>query len=73
MYTEALLDPERCTHNKPDEKVRRAWLITCLRQIDQYEDINNPYRDQQEDDTMGEAEVGTEQHKQTEIPFNTSV
>ena len=33
MYTEASLDLERCTH-KSDEKDRRSWLHTHLRQID---------------------------------------
>ena len=33
MYTETSLDPERCTH-KSDEKARRSWLQTHLRQID---------------------------------------
>ena len=33
MYTEASLDPERCTH-KSDEKARRSWLLTHIRQID---------------------------------------
>ncbi len=41
MYSEASLDPERCTH-KLDEKVMRSWIQTHLRQMDQYEDINNP-------------------------------
>ena len=41
VYNEATLDPERCTH-KSDEMARRIWLVTNLRQIDQYEDINNP-------------------------------
>ncbi len=45
MHAEASLDPERCTH-KSDEKVRRSWLQTHMRQIDQYEDIDNPARDQ---------------------------
>ena len=27
MYTEASLDPERCTH-KSDENAMRAWLVT---------------------------------------------
>ena len=51
MYTEASLDPERCPH-KSDEKARRNSIQTHLRQIDQYEDIGNPVRDQQEDDTI---------------------
>ena len=51
MCTKASLDPERCTH-KSDEKARRRWLQTHLRQIDQYEDINNPIGEQQEDDNM---------------------
>jgi hypothetical protein len=71
MYTEASLDPERCLH-KSDEKAMRAWLVTHIRQIEQYEDISNPYRDQQEDDTMEEAEFGTEQYTLTMIPSNTS-
>jgi hypothetical protein len=41
MYTEASLEPERCTH-KSDEKAMRNWLQTHLREIDQYEDINSP-------------------------------
>ena len=57
-YTEASLDPERCTH-KSNEKARRNCLQTHLRQIDQYEDIDSPARDQQEDDTIEEADAGT--------------
>jgi len=53
MYKETTLDPERCSH-KSYEKAMRNWLQTHLRQIDQYEDIDNPVIDQQEDDTMEE-------------------
>ncbi len=35
MYTQASLDPERCTH-KSDEKAMHNWLQTHLRQKDQY-------------------------------------
>jgi len=45
MYTEASLDPERYTH-KADEKAMRRWIVTHLRQIDQYEDVSSQYRDQ---------------------------
>jgi hypothetical protein len=45
MYSEATLDPERCTH-KSDEKARRAWLLTHIRQIDMYEDTNIPTGEQ---------------------------
>ena len=58
MYTEASLDPERCTH-KSDEKARRSWLQTYLREIDQYEDIASPGINHQEDDTMEEADIDT--------------
>ena len=58
MYNEATLDPERCTH-KSDDKARRAWLVTHIRQIDQYEDIHNPTGEQQEDDNMEEEEANT--------------
>jgi hypothetical protein len=58
MYSEASLDPERCTH-KTDEKTRRIRLHTHLRPIDQYEDIESPVRGQHEDDTMEEADAGT--------------
>ncbi len=51
MYNETTLDPERCTH-KSDEKARRAWLLTHIRQIDKYEDINIPTSEHQEDDNM---------------------
>ena len=44
MYTEASLEPERYTF-KSDEKARRNWLQTHLRQIDQYEGIDSPVRD----------------------------
>jgi len=67
MYTEASLDPERCTH-KSDEKARRNWLQTHLRQIDQYEDIDIPVRDQQEDDKMEEAYADTRQLARTDLP-----
>ena len=67
MYNEASLDPDRCTH-KSDEKARRIWLITHLRQVDQYEDINNPIGDQKEDDIMEEEEADTCQPARTEIP-----
>ena len=56
MYNEASLNPERFTH-KSNEKARRSWLLTLLRQVDQYEDINSPIGDQQEDDTMEEEEA----------------
>ena len=58
IYTEASLDPDRCTH-KSDEKARRNWIQTHMRQIDLYEDIASPDIDHQEDDTMKEAEVDT--------------
>ena len=61
MYTEASLDPERCTH-KSDEKARRNWLQTHLCQIDPYEDIAIPDIDHQEDDTMEEADIDTGQN-----------
>ena len=56
MYSEATLDPERCTH-KSDEKAMRDWLLTHLRQIDPYQDINNPIGEQQEDDIMEEEDA----------------
>jgi len=71
MYNEASLDPERCKH-KSDEKTRRSWLLTNLRQVDQYEDINSPVRDQHNDDTMEEAEVGIIQPIRTELPSGGS-
>jgi len=67
MYKESTLDPERCTH-KLDEKARRSWLQTHLRQIDQYEDIDSPVRDQQEDDTMEEADADPRQLGRTKLP-----
>ena len=45
MYTESSLDPTRCTH-KSDEKAMRKRIQTHLREIDQYEDIDSPVRDQ---------------------------
>ena len=56
MYTEAVLDPERCTH-KLNEKAKRNWLQTHMRQIYQFDDINNPTREQQEDDNMEEKDA----------------
>ncbi len=41
MYNETTLDPERCMHTS-DDKAMRTFLVTHLRQIDQYEDIHNP-------------------------------
>ena len=67
MYNEASLDPERYSP-KSDEKARRNWLLTHLRQDDQYEDITSPVKDQQDDDTMEEAEVGTCQPIRTKLP-----
>ena len=67
MYNEASPDPEKCTH-KSDEKARRSWLLTHLRQIDQYEEINNPIGVQQEDDTMEEAKADAGQPTKTELP-----
>jgi hypothetical protein len=67
MYTEASLDPERCTH-KSDEQARRSWIQTHLRQIDQYEDIDDPVKDQQEDDTVEEANADTGQPARTKLP-----
>ncbi len=58
IYTEASLDPEKCTH-KSDEKAKRSWIQTHLRQIYQYEDIASLGTDHQEDDTMEEAYVDT--------------
>ena len=66
-YNEASLDPERCTH-KSEETAIRNWLLTHLRQIDQYKDTNSPIRDQHEDDTMEEAEADTGQPARTEMP-----
>ena len=54
MYKEATIDPEGCSHNA-DEKTKRSWLHTQLRQVDQHKDIDIPVRDQREDDTMEEA------------------
>jgi hypothetical protein len=71
MYTEASLDPERCTH-KSDEKARRSWLQTHLRQIDQYEDITSPIRDHQEEDIMEEAKAAAIHTTWTEPPPNGS-
>ena len=67
MYNEASLDPERCTH-KSDEKARRAWLLTHIRQIDQYEDIISPTEEQQEDDIMDEEDADPGFLDRTEIP-----
>jgi hypothetical protein len=67
MYKEASLDPERCSY-KSDEKAMRIWLQTHLRQIDQYEDIDSPVRDQHEDDTMEEADADTCQFARTKLP-----
>ena len=46
IYTEASLDPERCTHEE-DEKAIRSWIVPHPCQIDQYEDLSSPYRDPQ--------------------------
>jgi len=51
-----------------DEKARRAWLVAHLRQIDQYEDINNPNGEHQEDDIMEEEEAEPRHHAKTEMP-----
>jgi hypothetical protein len=67
MYYEASLDRERCT-NKLDEKIRRNCIATHLRQIDQYEDVNIPYKNPQEDATMEEEEGGTKQQRKTHLP-----
>jgi len=56
MYSEASLDPERCSH-KTDEKAGRAWLLTHIRQINKYEDINSPTGEKQEDDIMEEEDT----------------
>ena len=58
MYKEATLDPKRCSYTS-DEKAMRIWLQTHMRQIDQHEDIDNPVRDQHEDDIMEEANADT--------------
>ena len=67
MYTESSLGPERRTH-KSNEKARRSGIQTHLRQIDQYEDIDSPVKDQQEDDTMEEADADTRRLDRTELP-----
>ncbi len=67
VYNEASLDPERCTH-KSDEKAKRAWLLTHIRQIDQYEDITSPTGEQQEDDIMDEEDADPGLLDRTEIP-----
>ena len=67
MYNKSSLDPERCSH-KTDEKARCAWLLSHIRQIEQYEDINNPTREQQEDDIMEEEDADPRLHDSTEIP-----
>ena len=43
-----------------------------MRQIDLYEDIDNPVKDQQEDETMEEADAYTIHHVRTELPPNGS-
>jgi len=67
MYKEATLDPERCSY-KSDEKARRIWLQTHIRQIDHYEDIASPVRNQQEDDAMEEADADTWHTARKELP-----
>ena len=67
MYSESSLDPERCLH-KTDEKARRAWLLSHIRQIDQNEDINNPTGEQQEDDNMEEEDADPGLPESTKIP-----
>ena len=71
MHTEASLDPEKCTH-KSDEKAKRRWIQTHLRQIDQYEDIASPDIDCQEDDTMEEDEADRGHLARIELPPNGS-
>ncbi len=71
MYSEASLDPERCTH-KSDEKARRAWLLTHIRQVNQYEDINNPTGEHEEDDIMEEEDADPGLPDKTEIPLSGS-
>jgi len=56
MDNEATLDPKRCTHES-DDKAKRAWPVTHIRQIDQYEDIHIPTGEQQKDDIMEEEEA----------------
>jgi hypothetical protein len=67
MYSESSLDTERCSH-KTDEKARRAWLLSHIRQIDQYEDINSPIGEQQEDGIMEEEDADPGLLDSTEIP-----
>ena len=67
MYIESSLDPERCSH-KTDEKARRAWLLSHIRQIEQYEDINSVAGEQQEDDIMEEEDTDPGLPDGTEIP-----
>ena len=67
MYDEATLDLERCTH-KSDDKARRAWLVTHLRQINKYEDVHNPIGEQQEDVIIKETDADPGQPAKTKRP-----
>ena len=41
MYSEASLDPEKCTF-KMDQKARNLWVSAHARQIGQFEDVSCP-------------------------------
>jgi hypothetical protein len=41
MYTEASLEPERCT-TKANQNAGICWIKSHSRQIDQFEDVNSP-------------------------------
>ena len=41
MYTEASLDPERCSY-KSDQKAMNLWVANSIRQLGHYEDVSNP-------------------------------
>ena len=76
MYTEASLDPERCSY-KSDQKARNLWVANRTRQLGHYEDVRSPNIHTQEecmeeDINMGEIGQGDPHAPTIELPPGSS-
>ncbi len=53
MHMKAALYPEKCSF-KSDAKAKQNCLITRIRQVDQYKDVDNPFDSLGGDEAMHE-------------------
>ena len=71
MYTEASLDPERCSL-KADQKARTQWVANQVRQLGQYEDVGSPFINQDEymEEDINPTDTGREDRPEirTDLP-----